>query len=98
MAFLAQRFKVLAQSQNNPITEIPHYSGTNFCLRLCTIALKRHYDQGNSYKKKHLMGCLLTVSGVNHHCGRGHRGKCVTESVTKSYILIHKQRRNLHLP
>ena len=26
------------------------------------IAVKRHHDQGNSYKRKHLIGDLLTVS------------------------------------
>jgi hypothetical protein len=31
-------------------------------LVICSIAMKNHYDQGKSYKVKHLIGGLLTVS------------------------------------
>ena len=31
------------------------------CLSHCSIAVKRHYDQDNSYKRKHLTGGLPTV-------------------------------------
>jgi hypothetical protein len=30
-------------------------------LSYCPIAVKRHNDQGSSYKRKHLTGSLLTV-------------------------------------
>jgi hypothetical protein len=34
------------------------------CLSHCSIAVKRHLDHNNSYKRKHLTGGLLTVSEV----------------------------------
>jgi hypothetical protein len=36
------------------------YSG---CLRFYSIAIKTHHNQGNSYKRNHLVGGLLIVSG-----------------------------------
>ena len=32
------------------------------CLSRCSIAVKRHHDQGNASKGKHLIGVLFTVS------------------------------------
>ncbi|KAL6081559.1 hypothetical protein STEG23_000580, partial [Scotinomys teguina] len=32
------------------------------CLGQCSVAVKKHHDQGNSYKRKHLLEGLLTVS------------------------------------
>lgn len=29
------------------------------CLSHCSIAVKRHHDQGNSYKRKHLIGACI---------------------------------------
>jgi hypothetical protein len=34
------------------------------CLSHCSIVVKRHHDQGNSYKRKHLMEGFLTVSEI----------------------------------
>lgn len=48
------------------------------------IAMKRHYDQGNSFEMKHLIGSLLTVSeavlvrisiAVKRHHGNSYEGK-----------------------
>ena len=36
-----------------------------FCLSHCTIAVKRHHSQGNSYERKQLIEGLLTVSEVS---------------------------------
>jgi hypothetical protein len=36
----------------------------SYCLDQCYITLKRYHDHSNSYKRKHLIGVLLTVSGV----------------------------------
>jgi hypothetical protein len=32
------------------------------CLSYCSIAVKGHHDQSNSYKREHLIGVLFTVS------------------------------------
>lgn len=32
------------------------------CLSHCSITVQRHHDQGNYYKRKYLIGALLTVS------------------------------------
>jgi hypothetical protein len=39
------------------------------CLGYCFVAVKRHHDQGNSYKRKHLIEDLLRVSDVYFHHG-----------------------------
>jgi hypothetical protein len=31
------------------------------CLCYCFVAVKRHYDHGNSYKRKHFAGGLLIL-------------------------------------
>lgn len=35
-----------------------------YCLKHYSVAERRHHDQGNSYKRKHLIGGLLTLSDV----------------------------------
>ena len=38
---------------------------------MVSIAVKRHYDHSNSYKRKHLIGAGLHFSGLDHyHHGR----------------------------
>jgi hypothetical protein len=56
------------------------------------MAVKRHHGQGNSYKRKQLLGDLLTAQSViimaeSMATGRGRAGE-----VAESYLLIHKQR------
>jgi hypothetical protein len=34
----------------------------SICLHYCSIAVKRHHDQGSLYRRKNLVGDLLTVS------------------------------------
>jgi hypothetical protein len=57
--------------------------GTNFCLRV-SIAMKRHHDQDNSYKGKHLIGAGLQFQGYSplsswqkiwQHAGRSEAGR-----------------------
>jgi hypothetical protein len=36
--------------------------GVGISITHYSIAVKRHHDKGNSYKRKHLVGCLFTVS------------------------------------
>lgn len=54
-AFLIQSPKVyiLPRSMVRPSTVIPT-PGTNFCLSQTSVAVSRHYDHTNSYKRKHL--------------------------------------------
>ena len=33
------------------------------CLGYCSIAVRRHHDQGNSYKGKFNRGCLTVLEG-----------------------------------
>ena len=53
--------------------------------------MKRHYDQGNSYERKHLIGGLLRVCGLVHH-GEEHGGTHGTGAEAERYIQIHRQR------
>lgn len=36
--------------------------GPAYCLSCCSVAVRRHHDQGNFYKRQHFIGGLLTVS------------------------------------
>lgn len=43
------------------------------CLRYCSVAVKRHYDQGNLYKKTFNLGFAWGFRELVHdHHGRGH--------------------------
>lgn len=48
--------------------------------------LKRHYDQDNIYKGKHLIGGLSTVSETQsvNHCGE-HAGRHVASEVAERF-------------
>ena len=45
----------------------------SYHLSLGFIAVKRHYDHGNSYKEKHFIGAGLQFRGLVLYC----RGLCV---------------------
>lgn len=53
--FLRSDLSLSSQNSNNPkMLENP-------CLSQCSIAVRRHSDQGNSFKRKHLIGGLPIV-------------------------------------
>ena len=53
-------------------------SRVSSCSSHCSIAVKRHKDQANSYKRKPLTGGLHTISeAVHYHHGREHGGRQV---------------------
>lgn len=65
------------------------------CLSQCSVAVKRHHDQGISLKRKHLTMGLLTVSEVSlfHHgreYGSRQAGGVILER-SKLFILIYRQ-------
>ena len=48
----------------------------NDCILVrVSIAVKRHHDHGNSYKRKHLIGAGLQFRGLVHY----HRGRWCTD-------------------
>jgi len=57
----------------------------------CSIAVRRHHDHGNSYKKKHLIEAGLWFRGLVHrHHGREHGG-------TSADMVLGRELRGLHL-
>jgi hypothetical protein len=49
------------------------------CLSLGFIAMKRHYDQGNSYKDNYLIGAGLQFRGLVHYHHVGKHGSMQAE-------------------
>jgi hypothetical protein len=43
------------------------------CLSNCFIAVKRHHDQGNSYKREHLIGACIEFQRLVHYHYGGNR-------------------------
>ena len=59
------------------------------CLRHRSIAVQRHHDQGNFYKRKHLIGGLFKVSEISPLSSwREHGGTHGTGAGAERYILI----------
>ena len=54
------------------------------------IAVKRHHDQGNSSKGKHLSGVAYSFRGLVYYHGRTHRGM-------QTDMVLEKELRVLHL-
>ena len=52
------KFGLILSSLSNP----KEMKLLRWYLSQCSIAVRRHHDQGNSYKRNHLNGGLLTVS------------------------------------
>jgi hypothetical protein len=64
-----------------------------FCFRV-SIAVKRHHDQNNSYKDKHLIGAGLEFqrfSPLSWPEAWQHPGKCGAGEGAELYILIRRQ-------
>lgn len=64
------------------------------CLGHCSIAVRRHHDQGRTYERKHLVGGLAGSSRdlVHYHDGREHGGMEHGGEEVESYILTCEQR------
>jgi hypothetical protein len=63
-------------------------SKINHCLSLCSIAVKRHHDHGNSYKGKHFIeiGLVLEVQSLlSWWEAWWHTGRCGTGEVPESW-------------
>jgi hypothetical protein len=63
------------------------------CFRVF-LAVKRHHDQGNSYKGQHFIGAGFQFRGSVHYHRGGKHGGLQADMVLEEpefYILIHKQ-------
>lgn len=64
--------KILLQSMSVTQYLIPV---AQFCLSYCTVSGKKHYDQDNTNKRKHLIGGLVRVfREFIYYCLREHAG------------------------
>jgi hypothetical protein len=59
-----------------------------WCHNQCSIAVKKHCDQGNSYKRKHLIGAGLQLQKLVHYYHGGKHGSMKADMVLEKKLRI----------
>jgi hypothetical protein len=81
------------------ITAIPQYLILTSVLVRVSIAVKRHYGQGNSFRGLHLNGAGLQFKGsVHYHHGRKHdrvQAGMVLEELRVLHLVLKANKRRL---
>lgn len=62
-------------------------------FNLSSSTVRRYHDQGNCYKRKHLIGGIAYhFRGLVHYHYDGEHGSMQVRTMVENYIIIHRQR------